>query len=150
MNQMDGKRLSKDMDGRVNCWGGCNINQMFDKVKPIMDENNHDVFLLHIGTNDSTKKTSVEMINEMIILNENIQQSYGSRVIVSNIIGRIDNGDAHLTGKHFNEKLSKLEVAVMDTCNVTSKYLGKQGLHLTSTYGAGRLAKTLIKLFKSL
>ena len=71
---------------------------MFDKVKPIMDENNHDVVLLHVGTNDSTKKISDEMINELIILKQNIQKSYGSRVIVSNIIGRIDNGKAHLTG----------------------------------------------------
>ena len=92
----------------MNCWGGCNINQMFDKVKPIMDENNHDVVLLHVGTNDSTKKTSDEMINEMIILKQNIQKSYGSRVIVSNIIGRIDNGKAHLTGEHFNDKVIKI------------------------------------------
>ena len=64
MNQMDGKRPSKEMDVRVNCWDGCNINQMFDKVKPIMEENKHDVVLLHV----STKKTSDEMINEMLIL----------------------------------------------------------------------------------
>ena len=115
-----------------------------------MDENNHDVVLLHVGTNDSTMKTFDEMINEMIILKQNIQKYYGSRVIVSNIIGRIYNGKAHPTGEHFNEKLSKLEVEVMDNSNVTSKHLGNQGLHLTSPYGTGRLAKNLIKLFKCL
>ena len=95
----------------------------------------------YMSVRGSTKKTSDEMINEMInemiILKQNIQKSYGSRVIVSNIIGRTDNGKADLTGKHFNEKLSKLEVEVMDNSNVTSKYLGKQGLHLTSPYGTG-------------
>ena len=77
-NQIDEKRLSnknknnKNMEVKVRCWGGCNIAEMFGKLEPIMDETHFDTIIVNVGTNDSTSRTSDEMISDMIELKQNI------------------------------------------------------------------------------
>ena len=99
------------------------------------------------GTNDGVIRTS-DMIMEIMQLKQYIEMSFSAKVIISNIIERIDDGNANLTIKRFNEKLSILKVTIMDNSNITSKYLGKRGLQLTSPHGSGRLAMNLISLIR--
>ena len=126
-NQLDEKRLSnKNVEVKVKCWGGCNISEMFNKVKSTMDETQFDTVILHVGTNDSTFKPSTEMINDIIRLKQNIETTYKSDVIISNIIDRTDNGKASVTLTRFNEKLSNLIIRVLDNSNITHNYLGQK------------------------
>ena len=144
-NQLDEKRLSnKNVDVKVKCWGGCKISEMFNKAKSTMDETHFDTVILHVGTNDSTFKPSTEMIYDIIRLKQNIETTYSSDVIISNIIDRTDNGKASLTSIGFNEKLQTLKIRVLDNSNITNYYLGQKCHHLTSPYGTVRLAKKFI------
>ena len=88
------------------------------------------------------------MLPDIIRLKEYIEKSYASRVIISNIIERLDDKKANFTIRRFNDKLSKLNILVMDNSNITSKYLGEKGHHLTSPHRSGRLAMNLINLFR--
>ena len=150
MNQIDETRLSKKGDVKVFCWGGCSIPQMREKIESLLEKDYYDFVILHVGTNDSTRRSSEDMLVEMIQLKQFVETMYGSKVIVSNIIERTDDGKANLTIKRFNEKLARLNIPIMDNANITSKYLGKKGHHLTSPYGCGRLAKNLISLIRKL
>ena len=150
MNQIDETRLRTKFQVKVCCWGGCNIPVMRDKLHPILENVSYDVIVLHVGTNDSTTRTSQDMLAETIKLKQYIESTSSAKVIISNIIGRTDNGKANFTIRQFNDKLSKLNIPIMDNSNITSKYLGKRGLHLTSPYGAGRLAMNIINLIQGL
>ena len=88
----------------------------------------------HQSYMDSTTRTSEEMLVDTMELKQYVENTYYSKVIVSNIIGRLDDGKANKTIRHFNEKLSKLDIMIMDNSNITSKYLGKRGLHLASPH----------------
>ena len=78
------------------------------------------------------------------------ENTYSWNVVISNIIVRTDNGKAILTGKRFNEKLSRLKVQVLDHSYITSNYLGRKGLHLTSLYGSAKLAKNFLVSLRNL
>ena len=150
-NQLDETRMSNDkFDVNIHCWGGCNIHEMLVKVKPILDKKSYDVVVLQVGTNDSTFKTSNDMLNDIIRLKQNIENTYACEVVVSNIIDRLDNAKARITGKRFNEKLSQLQIRVLDHSNITGNYLGKKGLHLISPKGTAILAKNVITFLRNL
>ena len=150
MNQIDENRLSRIHEVNVLCWGRCNIPNMRNNLNDILERESFEVVILHVGTNDTVIRTSDDMIVEIKQLKQYIEISFSSKVIISNIIERIDDGKANLTIKRFNEMLSILKVTIMDNSNITSKYLGKRRLHLTSSHGSGRLAINLISLIRKL
>ena len=150
MNQIDGNRLSKTFDVKVMSWGGCSINELMGKLEPILEKQSFEYIIIHVGTNDSTTRTSDDMLHDIILLKDYIELTYSSKVIISNIIERQDDMKANLTIQYFNEKLSKLNLLVMDNSNIISKYLGKKGHHLTSPHGSGRLAMNIINLIRRL
>ena len=90
------------------------------------------------------------MINDAINLKQITENTYSSNVVISIIIVRMDNGKGTLRGKRFNEKLSKLKVQVLDHSNITSNYLGRKGLHLTSLYDSAKLAKNFLVSLRNL
>ena len=96
------------------------------------------------------RKPRIDMSKDIISLKQYVEELYSGKVIISNLIGRTDNGKANLTIKHFNEKLSSLKIPIMDNSNITPNYLGKKGLHLSSPYGTTRLASNLLNLLKNL
>ena len=150
MNQIDGNRLSKDVDVTVKCWGGCNIADMRNKINRELQNTSYDHVILHVGTNDSITKPSETMLSDIIQLKQYIESTYKTCVIISNLIGRTDDGKANFTIRNFNQKLSNLKIPIMDNSNITSKYLGSKGLHLSSPYGTGRLVTNLIHLIRRL
>ena len=64
MNQIDETRLGTKFQVKVCCWGGCNIPAMRDKLDPILDNPSYDVIVLHVGTNDSSTRSSQDMLAE--------------------------------------------------------------------------------------
>ena len=94
--------------------------------------------------------TSEDMLTEILQLKHYIEARYSAKVIISVLIERSDDGKANFTIKNFNKKLSNLKIPIMNNSNITSKYLGKKGLHLTSPHGSGRLAMNLISLIRKL
>ena len=133
----------------IKCWGGCKINDMYEHLDSTLTKGKYDYLLLHVGTSDSVFRDSESMLIDIIKLKQYIESS-GTKVIISNIIDRSDNGKASITIKRFNEKLSKLKIPIMDNSNITSKYLGRKGLHLAARHGTGKLAMNLISLIRGL
>ena len=119
---------------KVACGAGCNLKHMRGKLESISDKASYEYIIINVGTTDSTTRTSEEMLVDTMELKQYVENTYYSKVIVSNIIGRLDDGKANKTIRHFNEKLSKLDIMIMDNSNITSKYLGKRGLHLASPH----------------
>ena len=150
MNQIDETRLSKQMEINVRCWGGCNITGMYDKLDTILKNKSYDYVILHVGTSDSVYKPSENMLTDIIKLKQYVENTYGSSVIISNLITRVDNAKADFTIKSFNRKLSNLKIPIMDNANITSNFLGRKGLHLSSPNGTSMLAKNLISLIRGL
>ena len=113
-----------------------------------MEKESYDYIIINAGTNNSITRTSEEMLVDTMELKQYVENTYHSKVIISNIIGRLDDSKANITIRHFNEELSKLDITIMDNSSITSKHLGKRGLHLTSPHGSGRLAMNLINLIR--
>ena len=90
MNQIEGTRLSKMYDIKVACWGGCNIRQMRGKLGPILEKESYDYIIINFGTNDSITRTLEEMLVDIMELKQYFENTYHSKVIISNIIGRLD------------------------------------------------------------
>ena len=66
---------------------------------------------LHVGTNNSINDSSSVILNELLLLKNFIHTELPeSNVILSNIIGRLENGIAKLKISNFNNHLNSLKV----------------------------------------
>ena len=150
MNQMDEKRLSRhNMDVKVRCHGGCTVKCMYTHL-PEMFNLKPDYILLHIGSNDCTRKTSDEVLREMIKLIEYIEKTLPlSKIILSLPIIRADNNKANTIQKNLKFKLKRLFYPSLDHSNVGLSNLGKKGLHLNNQ-GTKLVARNIISLIKRL
>ena len=92
---------------------------------------------------------SNNVLDKILSLKLCVKKSFPeSTIIISNIIDRLDNGEAALSAKRLNEHLCSLEVEI-DYSNIGKESLGKKGLHLNSR-GSGKLTKSCIKKIKNL
>ena len=71
-----------------------------------------------------------------------------SKLCISNLVKRTDNGKATLTVNKVNEHLSALQLYIVDNSNINVTGLNRGGLHLNKT-GTGKLAVNFIKKIKS-
>ena len=93
---------------------------------------------------------SNNVLDKILSLKLCVKKSFPeSTIIISNIIDRLDNGEAALSAKRLNEHLCSLEVEIIDYSNIGKESLGKKGLHLNSR-GSGKLTKSCIKKIKNL
>ena len=67
-----------------------------------------------------------------------------SKIIILNLVERLDNVKAVLFVKLLKERLCPLEVHIADNSNIGKEILGKKDLHLNPR-GSGKLAINFIK-----
>lgn len=126
-------------------------NDMKSKLEQSLNnDSSFDVVILHVGSNDSKMRKSRNMLNDILILKQYVENKFSAKVVISSLIGRIDDGNANLMIRQFNDKLFQLKVQTVDNSNITPKYLGKKGLHLTSPYGTSRLEKKILNFVRNL
>ena len=82
--------------------------------------------------------TARAILDNMLSLKSFIEKTLPqSKVCISNVVKRTDNGKATLTVKKVNEHLSALQVDIVDNSNVNVTALNRGGLHLNET-GTGK------------
>lgn len=75
--------------------------------------------MLHIGTNNLVNETSKNILNGILSLKNVIEKLCSTRkVILSDIICRLDNGKASLTIKNVHGHLDALDLDVVDNRNI--------------------------------
>ena len=142
---IDQKRLSiKGRIVNVQPFLGAAINDMYDYIKPLLKKAPANI-ILHVGTNDVPYSTSGAILDNMLSLKSFIEKTLPqSKVCISNVVKRTDNGKATLTVNKLNEHLSALQLDIVDSSNINVTGLKCGGLHLNET-GAGKLAVNFIK-----
>ena len=118
---VDKQRLSNKYNVKVRCFPGATISDMFDYLKP---KNNPETVIIHIGTNDSTKSSSRELLDKMFELKSFISSNLPtSKVIFSSPVLRTNNGKAMLTLKHLNKLMQELKINIIDNDNIKEQHL---------------------------
>ena len=122
---IDEKRLSnKNQLVKVRDFRGATIDDLKHHLVPLLKKE-PDNIILHIGTNDSTSKTSREILDGLLQLKQLITTTLpNSKVILSRPTLRIDNGKAALTLANLNNHLEQLEIDFIDNTNITGLHLG--------------------------
>ena len=123
---------------------------MYDYLSPLLKKV-PSVIILHIGSNDSTQKTSTEILEEIWNLKDRIESVLPKvKIYLSCPVIRIDNVKADLTLRHLGKKLQHhFSSSVIINDNIDSSCLGKKVLHLNPR-GSGRLAMNYISLMRRL
>ena len=86
------------------------------------------------------------MLSLKIFIEKTLPQS---KVCISNLVKRTDNGIATLTVNKVNEHLYALKLDMVDNSNINVTGLNGGGLYLNKT-GTGKLAVNFIKKIKAL
>ena len=92
-----------------------------------------DVIILHVGTNDLDKRDEDSIVeNIKKIKNEIVSVSPKTKVLVSLIIGRYDDGNLNDKGVLVNDKLMRElpRSDIIDNNNLDRQCVGLKGLHL--------------------
>ena len=122
---------------------------MYDYLNPLLKKNPSNI-ILHIGSNDALDKTTEEIANEIIHLNEYIENVLPSvKIFWSCPILRLDNMKANTVLRELSQWLKNFTKNVIDNNNIDGTCIGKKRLHLNAK-GSGRLAINLISLMKRL
>ena len=149
LNQLNQTRLSKRYDVRVMCHGGCTIRCMYTHL-PKMFPLNPKYVILHIGTNDGVRKTSDEILKELVNLENYVQTVLPHcKVIVSQPAIRADNRKANQILQNLNVKLKCSHFVLLDNSNIKRSHLGNLGLHFNER-GTRKIASNIISLIKRL
>ena len=100
--------------------------------------------IIYIETNNATRSTSRETLDKLLKLKTLIKETLPeTEVIFSTPTIRSDNSKAALTVRNLCDHLLDLNMDILDNRNITSKYLGRKGLH-SNKAGSTRLAKNII------
>ena len=150
LNQIDETRLSKEVDVKVRCHGGCTIQCMYTHMAEIINAK-PEYILLHIGTNDCKTKTSDVVIQELNKLTKYIKIVLpSSQLIISLPTMRFDNKVPKAIVSMVNFKLLKeANYYFLDNSNITEEHIGKKGLHFNAQ-GVKIMAKNIISLIRKL
>ena len=119
-----------------------------------MDDLNYHVYpilrkkpkhiIVPVGTNDTTRSTSREILDKLLKLKILIKETLPETEITFSTPNiRSYNGKAALTVRNLCDHLLVLNMNILDNRNITSKHVGRKGLHLNKT-GSTRLAKNII------
>lgn len=115
---------------KVRDFRGASIDDLKHHLVPLLKKEPEHI-ILHVGTNDSTSKTSREILDELLQLKQHIKNLLpNSKVIISKPTLRTDNGKATLTLNKLNSHLEQLDIDIVDNSNIKGLHLGKKGLHL--------------------
>ena len=112
-------------------------------VHPILGKKPKHIIVL-IGTNDATRSIPRGILDKLLKLKTLIKETLPEiKVTFSTPTIRSDNGKAALTVRNLRDHLPDLNMGKLDNRNITSKLLGRKGLHLNKA-GSSRLAKNII------
>ena len=136
------ENLSKQPNVRIRKFPQATVDDLYH-VHPILHKKpKHIIF--HIGTNDATHSTSREILVKLLKLKTLIKETLPeTEVTFSTPTIRSDNGKAALTVRNLYDHLLDLNMDILDNRNITSKHLGRKGLHLNKA-GSTRLPKNII------
>ena len=143
LNQMDQTRLSRYLDVKVDCHGGCTVKCMYTHLSPVINAK-PDYIMLHIGTNDCISKTSDEVLNEISKLAEYIETALpNSKVILCLPSLRTDSKKANTIITNLKLKAKKLMYIFLENTNFNENHISKRGLHFNG-HGIRRMAKNIL------
>ena len=145
---LDERKLGKPgTKVKVRSFLGATVEAMYDYMKPLMRKHPTKI-ILHIGTNNTPYENSRVVLDKILALKTFIEKSLpNSKVLLSSIINRTDNGKASYTVLKLNEHLASLELKLIDNANISPSCLDSRGLHLNEN-SYGRLALNFIKGMK--
>ena len=91
LNQIDKEMLcnSTNKSVEVRSFGGASIDSLYKNLDKLLNKKPRTV-ILHVGTNDTTSKSMITVINELLQLKHYIEKG-GVEVIISCTIIRTDN-----------------------------------------------------------
>ena len=108
-----------------------------------------DTIILHVRTNNCVNELSRVVLDKILNLKTFIQNSLPqSKVIISNVINRTDDGKAFLTVENLNNHLNYLKLDIVDN-NIGKECLGTKRVHLTKRK-TGKLVINFINKIRSL
>ena len=88
---------------------------MYDYIKPLLKKVSNNV-----GTSDGSNSTLRVILDNMLSLKTFIEKTLPqSKVSISNVVKRSNNGKATLTVNKVNEHLSSLQLDIVDKLNIT-------------------------------
>ena len=129
LNGLIEENLSKQHNIRIRQFPGATVDDLNHYVHPILRKKPKHI--IYIGTNDTTRSTSREILDKLLKLKTLIKESLpetGVTFSTPNI--RLDNGKAVLTVRHLCDHLVDLNMDIVDNRNITGKHLVRKGLHL--------------------
>ena len=122
---------------------GATVHDLNYHVYPILRKKPKHI-IVHIRTNDATRSTSREIFGKLLKLKTLIKETLPeTEVTFSTPTIRSDNGKAALTVRNLCDHLLDLNMDILDNRNITSKHLGRKGLHLNKA-GSTHLPKNII------
>ena len=133
---------------KVRYFNGALLEDMFHKSVPLMRKKPF-VLILHVVTNNIVSDSSKVILKKINLLIFYIKiNNPKCRIIISQPVGRTDNGKVMLTLNNLNKLLAELDVDKIDNRNIDVPCLAKHRLHLNNT-GTGKLALNSIKFLKA-
>ena len=72
MNQIDGTCLSTGFTVIVNAIGGHTMDRMYARIEPMLNWR-RDYVIIHLETNDSTKKSCTQILEELVQLKAQVE-----------------------------------------------------------------------------
>ena len=145
LNGLIEENLSKQHNVRIRKFPGVTVDNLNYHVHPILRKKQKHI-IVHMGTNGATRSTSREILEKQFLekLRTLIKETLPeTEVTFSTPTIRSDNGKAALTVRNLCDHLLDLNMDILDNRNITSKHLGRKGLHLNKA-GSTRLAKNII------
>ena len=134
---------------KVRSYPGATIEDMRHNIIPIL-KRKPSTIILHVGTNDTNNCISREIMDKLLSLKKYItDRNKDCKVIVSEIITRLDDGVTTLKVSKFNILLSELNIPTISNRNICKKHLGSRGLHLNQS-GNARFAMNFISAIRKL
>ena len=152
LNQLDEERMSKasGKQVKVRSFGGANVARLRDEKLALLLKKKPEKVILHVGTNDSTNKTSENIMNELLQLKHHIEGQLENCIVGFSLpIRRTDDSKANLTIRRLNERMNLLKIHILTNYNIDEKCLGKKGHHMNPR-GVARLAMNLRSLIRKL
>ena len=143
LNGLIEENLSKQHNVRIRKFPGATVDDLNYHVHPILRKKPKHI-IVHIGTNDATRSTSREILDKLLKLKTLIKDTLPETEVPFSTPTKIsDNGKAALAVRNLCDHFLDLNMDVLDNRNITSKHLGRKGLHLNKAGSAG-LAKNII------
>ena len=150
LNRLNEKRLSNEnFEVKIRCHGGCTLKCLYTHLSWAFNLLPQHI-IIHVGTNDCTKKISDEVLKELFDLKVFILKVLPScKVWLSLPLMRTDNKVANSVIRNLNTKVKRQCDMVLDHSNINERHLSRGGLHLNE-HGTKLMAKNIISHIRRL